>query len=90
MKQLYKHAARLALLAALLGGTTAQAQTVDGTRDASYPAALAVQTNTTGFGDNNQGLATQANGSELDNIHAQIVGTDLFHLHRWQPGNQLQ
>ncbi|GAA4370936.1 hypothetical protein GCM10023185_45920 [Hymenobacter saemangeumensis] len=45
------------------------AQTVDGTRDASYPAALALQTVETGFGDNQ---------SELNNIHAQIVGSDLY------------
>ena len=78
MKQLYKYAARLGLLAALLGGPAAQAQTVDGTRDAAYPAALAVQTNSTGFGDNNLGSQTLANGDELDNIHALIAGSDLY------------
>lgn len=78
MKQLYIRAARFGLFAVLLGGTAAQAQTIDGTRDASYPTALAVQTNSTGFGDSNTGSPTQANGDELDNIHAQIVGSDLY------------
>jgi hypothetical protein len=69
-----------ALVAAMGCATLAQAQapTIDGTRDASYPAALAVQANATGFGDNNQGSQTQANGDELDNIHARIVGNDLY------------
>lgn len=64
----------MALTAAgLLVGSTTLAQTVDGTRDGSYPAALAVQTTYTGFGDNNVGQPGPANGSELDNVHAQIV-----------------
>ena len=62
----------------LLGGFAARAQTIDGTRDANYPAALAVQTNSTGFGDSNTGSPTQANGDELDNLHAQIAGSDLY------------
>ena len=70
-------------LVALLGALSAapgaaQAQTVDGTRDAGYPAALAVQANATGFGNATLGQTGKANGSELDNIHAQIVGSDLF------------
>ncbi|MDQ2770420.1 MAG: hypothetical protein M3Y54_07970 [Bacteroidota bacterium] len=78
MQQLYKHVAHFGLLAALLGGPAARAQTVDGTRDSSYPAALAVQTNATGFGDSNTGVPTEANGDELDNIHALIAGSDLY------------
>jgi hypothetical protein len=62
----------------LLGSTAAWAQTVDGTRDASYPAALAVQATPTGFGNANQGQIGIANGDELDNVHARIVGTDLY------------
>lgn len=72
---------RLGLSAALcLAGAAAQAQapTIDGTRDASYPSALAVQTVQTGFGDATTGSPTAANGSELDNIHARIVGTNLY------------
>lgn len=65
-------------LATLLGSAPLWAQTVDGTRDASYPAALAVQTVNTEFGDNNAGSQTSANGSELDNIHARIVGANLY------------
>ncbi len=64
-------------LAATLAGVPAMAQTIDGVRDASYPAALAVQTVGTGYGDSNSGTQA-ANGSELDNIHARIVGDDLF------------
>ena len=62
----------------LFGFSAAHAQTVDGTRDASYPAALAVQGNATQFGNSNTGLQTNANGSELDNVHAKVVGTDLY------------
>ncbi len=70
---------RTGLLAGLgLVALAGQAQTVDGTRDASYPAALAVQTVGTQFGNNTTGSQYAANGEELDNIHAQIVGSDLF------------
>ena len=70
----------LAGLAALVGSAPAQAQaTVDGTRDASYPAALAVQTVQTQFGDKTVASSqTASGGSELDNIHAQIVGSNLY------------
>ena len=70
----------VALLGALSAAPgTSLAQTVDGTRDASYPAALAVQTVDTQFG-NHTGPASQyaAAGSELDNLHARIVGSDLY------------
>ncbi|QKG51715.1 hypothetical protein [Hymenobacter sp. BRD67] len=67
-------------LATCLAGSAAQAQTIDGTRDASYPAPLAVQTNPTSFGDSSVGAAGNggANGDELDNISAQIVGANLY------------
>jgi hypothetical protein len=80
MSLLHKKAGRLAALTAvaLLGSAPAWAQTVDGTRDASYPAALAVQAVTTGFGNSNTGQVGVANGDELDNIHAQIVGSNLY------------
>ena len=71
-------AAAALALAALLAGPAAQAQTIDGTRDASYPAPLAVQANPTNFGDSSVGLVGGANGDELDNISARIVGSDLF------------
>lgn len=73
----FSAAAALAV-ASWLASPTAQAQTIDGTRDASYPAPLAVQANPTGFGDSNAGLIGGANGDELDNISAQIVGTNLL------------
>lgn len=72
---------RFGLVAALvLAGTAVQAQapTIDGTRDASYPAALAVQTVETSFGDASTASAMSANGSELDNLHARIVGPNLY------------
>ncbi len=52
--------------------------TIDGTRDGVYPAALAVQTCRTSFGDSNLGEVAAANGSELDNIHAVIRNGSLF------------
>ena len=67
----------VALVAAMGCATVAQAQTIDGTRDASYPAALAVQTVNTSFGNNANGNVGSAGGSELDNIHAYISGSDL-------------
>ncbi|MDO7875835.1 choice-of-anchor D domain-containing protein [Hymenobacter sp. ASUV-10] len=66
-----------ALVAAMGCASVAQAQTIDGTRDASYPAALAVQTVNTSFGNNTNGNVASAGGSELDNIHAYISGSDL-------------
>ena len=71
----------LALLGALTaapGVALAQAPVVDGTRDASYPAALALQTNATSYGNSTAGSAYSANGTEIDNIHAQIVGSNLY------------
>ncbi len=59
-------------------GTAPGTALIDGTRDATYPAALAVQTTATGFGDSNAGQEGFANGSELDNVHAQIIGQDLY------------
>lgn len=70
--------AAAALAFALFAGSTAQAQTIDGTRDANYAAPIAVQANPTQFGDSSVGQIGAANGDELDNISARIVGSDLF------------
>ena len=78
MKKLFTRVGLLAALGLAGPGAFAQAPTVDGTRDASYPAALAVQTVNTQFGDATGSTATQANGSELDNLHARIVGDKLY------------
>lgn len=52
---------------------------VDGIRDASYPAALAVQTCTTGFGDSTDALCDRSDGgSELCNIHATVASGVLY------------
>ncbi len=80
-------AASALTVAGIVAGVPGYAQTVDGTRDGSYPAALAVQTNATGFGDATQGNQEQNDGansgSELDNIHAQITnvgGIDYLYI----------
>lgn len=49
----------------------AQAQTVDGTKDASYGSAVAVQTIQTGFG-------SAPGGSELDAAYAHVSGGELY------------
>jgi hypothetical protein len=52
--------------------------TVDGSLDAGYGPALAVQAVQTGFGDNDLGLVGDANGSELDVAHALIANGQLY------------
>ncbi|MEL7531141.1 MAG: T9SS type A sorting domain-containing protein [Bacteroidota bacterium] len=51
---------------------------VDGTLDPQYGAALCVQNNTTGFGDNNNPAIDIANGSELDAAYAVVDGGMLY------------
>lgn len=64
--------------AGILAGTTGQAQIIDGTRDGAYlTAPLAVQTVNTNYGDSGLGQQEYATGSEIDNISAQVDGTDL-------------
>lgn len=63
-----------AVLAAAAG---ASAQVIDGTADASYGPALAVQNTQTGFGDSNLGQVNFANGSELDGLFGYISGGNL-------------
>ena len=58
-------------IAGALIGPPGYAQTVDGRRDAAYGPALALQNNTTGFGDN---------VSELDGVYARISGGKLYLL----------
>jgi hypothetical protein len=64
-------------VAALAMAGSAQAITVDGTVDASYGAALAVQTVQTGFGDNLDPLGF-GGGGELDAGYAAISGGRLY------------
>ncbi|MBC7449064.1 MAG: choice-of-anchor D domain-containing protein [Hymenobacteraceae bacterium] len=59
-------------------GTAPGTALVDGTRDATYPAALGVQNNATSFGNSTSGDDGNASGSELDNVHTQIIGNDLY------------
>lgn len=50
-------------------------QVIDGTKDASYGAAIAVQTINTGFGQAN---GSGGAGSELDAVYGQITGGELY------------
>jgi hypothetical protein len=52
--------------------------TVDGSRDAGYGGALAVQTINTGFGDSTVGDGTSSGGSELDAAYGSIQGGTLY------------
>lgn len=51
---------------------------VDGTLDPQYGAALCVQNNATGFGDNTDPAIDIANGSELDAAYAMVEGGMLY------------
>ena len=53
---------------------------VDGTWDAEYGAAIAVQTVETGFGDSPGGPAASVDGGELDAAYARISGGRLYLL----------
>ncbi len=81
MFQRFSSLATLALVATC--GLAIAAPVIDGTRDAQYGAPIAVQQNSTGFGDNNLGQVGPANGSELDagygfveagNLHLFLAG----------------
>jgi hypothetical protein len=52
--------------------------TVDGTVDASYGTALAVQTTQTQFGDANNGLLAGGGGSEVDALYVARDGSNLY------------
>lgn len=62
-----------AALVCLLASRTMSAPTLDGTRDALYGSAVAVQTVETGFGD-----ANPNGGSELDAAYAHLSGGTLY------------
>jgi hypothetical protein len=72
------------LLSVLILGLVAlpawAAPLVDGTRDAEYGAAVAVQTVETGFGDSVGGPTASASGGELDAAYARISGGRLYLL----------
>lgn len=61
-------------------GTAGTAPVIDGTKDASYGAALFTQTCRSGFGNSDTGSTTNANGSEIDAVYAVVVGNDLYVL----------
>jgi hypothetical protein len=67
----------LAGLASVALCVAVNAQTIDGTLDASYGSALSVQGNPTGFGDSTIGDGTSAGGSELDAGYGYISGGNL-------------
>ncbi|MFN0133033.1 MAG: hypothetical protein ACKVW3_10985 [Phycisphaerales bacterium] len=56
----------------------AGAITIDGTRDAGYPAISAAQTARTGFGDANTGTVGPCNGSEADGLYLAFDATNLY------------
>lgn len=60
------------------GGPNPGKPSMDGTCDASYGSALAVQNTQTQFGDSNLGQIDFANGSELDALSARIVSGKLY------------
>ncbi|HQY87419.1 MAG TPA: PEP-CTERM sorting domain-containing protein [Tepidisphaeraceae bacterium] len=72
------HIVRAAALATVLVSTSAFAQTIDGSRDPSYGAALAVQTVGTQFGNSTLGDVIQANGSELAAAYGRIADGTLY------------
>jgi hypothetical protein len=65
-------------LLVLASAGAAHAQTIDGTLDAQYGAAVSTQTTQTQFGDANLGQVGFANGSELDIAYGTIQGTTLY------------
>ena len=66
------------LVALLAVSPVAADPTVDGTADAEYGAALAVQNTETQFGDSNLGVVDFANGSELDQGFGTIANGVLY------------
>jgi len=67
--------------------TVATAPTIDGTRDSSYGAPLALQTARTGFGNSTNGATAISNGSELNGLYAVVSGDRLYVM---VTGNQSQ
>jgi hypothetical protein len=67
-----------------LGVAAHAAPIVNGSYEADYGAALAVQANPTGFGDSNTGQVGTANGSELDAAYGVVQGGN---LHIFLAGN---
>jgi hypothetical protein len=66
------------VVAGLLGGT-ASAQVIDGQLDAGfYGSPVAIQNNSTQFGNSTAGQVGTANGSELNNAYGRISGGSLF------------
>jgi hypothetical protein len=63
-----------ALGAALLAGVAPAQFTVDGSKDAAYPASNQFQTVNTQFGDSVSGQVSTAGGSELDGVFANLSG----------------
>jgi hypothetical protein len=54
------------------------APVIDGTRDASYGAPIALQTARTGFGNSLNGNAALSNGSELNGLYAVVFNNRLY------------
>ena len=75
-------AAPATLIAAGLAGPALAAAgviAIDGVLDKAYGPPIVIQNNQTGFGNSDLGLIDAANGSELDVLHATVIG-DTLHL----------
>ena len=75
-------AAAATLIAAGLAGPALAAAgviAIDGVLDKAYGPPIVIQNNQTGFGNSDLGLIDAANGSELDVLHATVIG-DTLHL----------
>jgi len=62
----------------LAGSSMLSAQVIDGVRDAAYGEPVAVQDTSTQFGDSNLGVATWANGSEINGLFAMRDSQNLY------------
>ncbi len=68
----------VALALAVPAVASAVVVVVDGSLDARYGSAISTQTTQTNFGDNNLGVADNANGSELDAAYGVIQNGKLY------------
>jgi len=68
----------VALFASVAQQAHAQTPTVDGTRDAAYGSALAVQTVNTSFGNNTSAGGLSTGGSDLDAAYGVVSGANLY------------
>ena len=61
-----------------VSATAGDSPTVDGTLDAAYGSALALQSSRTSIGDDTDASASTSSGSELDGLYAVVRGDSLY------------